>query len=218
MLVTKRSGSIGFEKKPVKPAASTRSRSPASVEAVDAKPDTHREPAHAESRDGGNKVAEPETQRAAAHTEAGKDHAPPELAEILRDPSAAIAGTSFTWHDALWLNTWGRMTKASDITNAPVDTVLANIERQAQALQKLVNHLGKPIKVHCWLRPPAYNKIISKASNSAHLRGTATDFHIEGMTAEQVRQVVKTTAGLYPGAGENKVSWVHLDLEHHAWF
>jgi hypothetical protein len=22
----------------------------------------------------------------------------------------------------------------------------------------------------------------------------------------------------YPGAGENNVSWVHIDLEHHAWF
>jgi uncharacterized protein YcbK (DUF882 family) len=71
--------------------------------------------------------------------------------------------------------------------------------------------------VHCWLRPPAYNKLVGGARNSSHLRGAATDFHVEGYTAEQVRQVVQAEK-LYPGAGELGVSWVHLDLEHTTWF
>jgi hypothetical protein len=29
---------------------------------------------------------------------------------------------------------------------------------------------------------------------------------------------LKANPKLYPGAGENNVSWVHIDLEHHAWF
>lgn len=123
-----------------------------------------------------------------------------------------------TWHQALYLPSWGRHAKPSDVTNASMDDVLANIEKQAAALQKVSNHFGKSIHVHCWLRPPAYNKQIGGAGNSAHLRGTATDFHMEGLTAEAVRKVLKANPKLYPGTGENSVSWVHIDLEHHAWF
>jgi uncharacterized protein YcbK (DUF882 family) len=63
-----------------------------------------------------------------------------------------------------------------------------------------------------------YNKQIGGASNSAHLRGMATDFHMDGITAEAVRKELKANPKLYPGAGENAKSWVHIDLEHHAWF
>ena len=129
-----------------------------------------------------------------------------------------IPGSSMTWHQALYLPSWGRHVKPSDVTNTSIDTVLANVERQAAALHKVSNHFGKPIVVHCWVRPPLYNKQIGGASNSAHLRGNATDFHMEGISAEAVRKELKAHPGLYPGAGENHVSWVHIDLEHHAWF
>jgi hypothetical protein len=46
----------------------------------------------------------------------------------------------------------------------------------------------------------------------------ATDFHMDGITAEAVRKELKANPKLYPGAGENNVSWIHIDLEHHAWF
>ena len=36
--------------------------------------------------------------------------------------------------------------------------------------------------------------------------------------ADVVRKELKAHGKLYPGAGENRVSWVHIDLEHHAWF
>ena len=147
-----------------------------------------------------------------------KDAAHPTYAEISKNFSNTIPGSSLTWHQALYLPSWGRHAKPSDVTNASMDSVLANIERQAAALQKVSDHLGKPIVVHCWLRPPAYNKQIGGAGNSAHLRGTATDFHMPGLTAEQVRKAIKSNPGLYPGCGENNVSWVHIDLEHRAWF
>ena len=95
---------------------------------------------------------------------------------------------------------------------------IAEIAKQAAALQKVSNHFGKPLVVHSWLRPPLYNALIGGASHSAHMRGMATDFHIEGITPEAVRQVLKANPQLYPGAGENNVNWVHIDLEHTAWF
>jgi peptidoglycan hydrolase-like protein with peptidoglycan-binding domain len=145
-----------------------------------------------------------------------QDH--PTYAQIAKNFKNTIPGSGFTWHDALWLPSWGRHAKPSDVTNTDMDTVIKNIEKQAAALQKLENHLGKRIVVHCWLRPPKYNKQIRGASNSSHLRGMATDFHVEGMSAEAVRKVVKSKPDLYPGAGENNVSWNHLDLEHKRWF
>lgn len=142
----------------------------------------------------------------------------PTYDQIAKNFKTAIPGSSLTWHDALWLPSWGRHAKPSDVTNADMDTVLSNIERQASALQKVVDHFGKKLVVHCWLRPPKYNKQIGGAGNSAHLRGMATDFHLEGMSAEAVRKVLKAKPDLYAGAGENNVSWNHLDLEHKKWF
>ncbi|HWO24116.1 MAG TPA: D-Ala-D-Ala carboxypeptidase family metallohydrolase [Kofleriaceae bacterium] len=146
------------------------------------------------------------------------DQDTPSYAAIAKNFKAGIPGSGFTWHDALWLPSWGRHAKPSDVTNTDMDTVLKNIEKQAAALQKVEDHVGKKIVIHCWLRPPKYNAQIGGASNSAHLRGMATDFHCEGMSAEAVRKAVKAKPDLYPGAGENNVSWNHLDLEHKKWF
>lgn len=148
----------------------------------------------------------------------GKESPHPSYDAISKNFNTAIPGSSLTWHQALYLPSWGRHVKPSDVTNTSMDIVLSNIEKQAAALSKVQDHFGKSIVVHCWLRPPAYNKQIGGASNSAHLRGMATDFHINGLTAEHVRQELKSHPKLYAGAGENNVSWVHIDLEHHAWF
>ena len=142
----------------------------------------------------------------------------PHYEAISKNFSNTIPGSQLTWHQALFLPSWGRHVKPSDVTNTSMDVVLANVEKQAAALQRVSDHFGKPIVVHCWVRPPAYNKQIGGASNSAHLRGNATDFHMPGLTAEQVRKGLKGNPKLYPGTGENNVSWVHIDLEHHAWF
>src|SRR5262249_35970214 len=129
---------------------------------------------------------------------------------------ALISGSKyFTWHDALYLPSWKRHCHAEEV-NA---TILRNIVRQAQALDKVREHFNAAIHVHCWLRPPQYNaQIPGAAKNSAHLRGAATDFDIQGYTAQAVRQAIMRDPSIYPGAGERGVSWVHLDLEHHAWF
>jgi peptidoglycan hydrolase-like protein with peptidoglycan-binding domain len=139
----------------------------------------------------------------------------PQYTEIMANFSAPIPGSAhFTWHQALYLPSFHRHCEPQEVNAA----ILANIVRQAQALDRVRVHFNAAIVVHCWLRPPAYNKHIGGARNSAHLRGTATDFHIVGQTAEQVRQAIIHDSSLYPGAGELGVSWVHIDLEHHAWF
>lgn len=175
---------------------------------------------------GGGKVTEPtpdgkkepERDRDEDKDDAREEKDNPGWAAIAANFNAKIPGTAFTWHEAFWLPSNGRHVKPSDVTNISMDTLIDNVVRQADALTKVREALGgKAIVVHVWVRPPAYNKKIGGASNSSHLRGTATDFHVAGMSAEQVRQAVKSRK-LYPGAGENNVSWVHLDLEHKTWF
>jgi hypothetical protein len=139
----------------------------------------------------------------------------PNYAQISKDFNAKIPGSKyFTWHEALWLPQFKRHANEGEVS----PTILGNIVRQAKALDGVRDHFKNSIVVHCWLRPPAYNKKIGGAKNSAHLRGTATDFHIEGFTAEQVRKVLIAKKSIYPGCGELGVSWLHLDLEHKAWF
>lgn len=177
---------------------------------VGAKP-VKQEPAAEHATTGDKK---PEAEQADGQKEE-KDH--PSWAAIAANFNSKISGTAFTWHEAFWLPSWNRHVKPSDVTNISIDQLIANVEKQAAALTDVREAIGKSIVVHCWVRPPAYNKQIGGASNSAHLRGMATDFHCTGMSAEQVRQAVKSRK-LYPGAGENNVSWVHLDLEHSRWF
>ncbi|HEX8821704.1 MAG TPA: glucosaminidase domain-containing protein [Archangium sp.] len=139
----------------------------------------------------------------------------PSYEQISKDFKAKITGSKyFTWHEALWLPQFNRHASASEVS----PTILHNIVRQAKALDVVRDHFKSPIGVHCWLRPPAYNTHIKGAKKSAHLRGTATDFHIVGYTADHVRKVLQTNKALYPGAGELLVTWVHLDLEHKTWF
>jgi hypothetical protein len=142
---------------------------------------------------------------------------PPEVQPVqaIDNFDAHIPGSKyFTWHEALYLPSWKRHCTAGEVS----PTILGNIVRQALALDKVRDHFGAGIVVHCWLRPPAYNAHVNGAKSSAHLDGWATDFHIPGFTAEQVRRVLRGDPSIYPGAGELKVSWLHLDLKHKVWF
>ncbi len=158
-------------------------------------------------------------QRSPANIGASVGPAPPppavHLIQAVDNVDARIPGSKyFTWHEALYLPSWNRHCNAGEVN----PTILGRIVQQAIALDRVRDHFGAGIVVHCWLRPPAYNKAVKGASASAHLEGWATDFHISGLTAAQVRQALQRDPTIYPGAGEMKVSWVHLDLRHKAWF
>ena len=49
---------------------------------------------------------------------------------------------------------------------------------------------------------------------SAHVRGTGVDFHVTGMTAEQVRKFITTLNLPYKIRLEKDVTWVHLDMDN----
>lgn len=50
-------------------------------------------------------------------------------------------------------------------------------------LQKIRNHFGRPMKITCGLRDPAYNRALAGSiPNSLHLVGRACDFNMAGVT------------------------------------
>lgn len=83
---------------------------------------------------------------------------------------------------------------------------------------------GKPMTLNDWFyggrfnlrgyRPP---ECAIGATKSMHKQGMAADFTVKGMTAEQVRNVIRGNATELMQMGltrmEKDVSWVHIDLK-----
>lgn len=101
------------------------------------------------------------------------------------------------------------------------DRMLANLEFIREGI-------GKPIIVNNWAKGGEYSQrglrccvcalVIEKVDLrkvylSAHIFGQAVDFHVVGMTAEEVRQwIIEHEDELpYPCRLERDVDWVHMD-------
>lgn len=118
----------------------------------------------------------------------------------------------FKWREALWLPQWNRAANEEDGLN---DEILENIKVTAAWMDEIRKHFGKPIKIHCWLRPEKYNALVGGGKTSQHLLGKAVDFHVVGMSCDDVRKAL-IDAGMLdsmklrmedlPGS-----NWVHLD-------
>ena len=92
--------------------------------------------------------------------------------------------------------------------------VMINIIKLAKNFQVLRDAVGKTITITSGYRSPKYNLKIGGAKDSQHIKGTAADIKVKGMTPKEVAKVIegliangKMTQGgigIYP-------SWVHYD-------
>lgn len=104
--------------------------------------------------------------------------------------------------------------KCKDGSDMP-NNVLSNITELAKNLQVLRDTLNKSIKITSGYRSPEHNAKIKGAKNSQHVKGTAADIKISGMTPKEVALVIERLIesgkmkqggiGIYP-------SWVHYDI------
>ena len=75
----------------------------------------------------------------------------------------------------------------SDIPN----TALLNIVELARNLEVLRTAINKPIIINSGYRSPKYNAKIGGVKDSQHLRGTAADIRVAGMTPKEVALVIE---------------------------
>ena len=75
----------------------------------------------------------------------------------------------------------------SDIPN----TALLNIVELARNLEVLRTAINKPITINSGYRSPKYNAKIGGVKDSQHLRGTAADIRVSGMTPKEVALVIE---------------------------
>ena len=119
----------------------------------------------------------------------------------------------FTWHEALYL-------KSINSYAIPTELQKITISNFAKKMDRIRDHFGLPIKVHSWLRPDLYNKMIGGAAGSLHCEGRAIDFSIPGGSSiEEIKRVLYSDKNLWPGRGElDTTDWVHLDDSMGPWF
>jgi uncharacterized protein YcbK (DUF882 family) len=81
-----------------------------------------------------------------------------------------------------------------------------------EALQKLRDAMGRPVRVLSGCRCAAHNKAVGGAASSEHLLGNAADVAVVGMTA---REIYRGAAGIvaFHGIGvDDERDFVHLDV------
>jgi uncharacterized protein YcbK (DUF882 family) len=93
--------------------------------------------------------------------------------------------------------------------------VRANIIELAKNLQVLRDAVAKPISITSGYRSPERNAKVKGAKNSQHIKGTAVDLKVKGMTTKEVALIIEGLIengkmkqggiGIYP-------SWVHYDI------
>ena len=69
--------------------------------------------------------------------------------------------------------------------------ILENVRNTAKNLQVLRDYLGKPVHITSGYRSPSHNADEGGAKNSQHLKGTAADIYVPGMTPYQLAQVIE---------------------------
>lgn len=110
----------------------------------------------------------------------------------------------FTWRQAIE----GRHGEV-DIVVSP--EVTANIEDMALKLQAIQDQLGKPIEITRWYRQPQANERVGGARRNSHFTGGGVDIRVEGMTGQELYNLLDETwsggMGLYDGIPDI----LHLD-------
>lgn len=112
------------------------------------------------------------------------------------DPKCKIS-KYFTVHEALWLPSFR-------CYHNPTEEERREIVMLAKTIDIIRLRIGRPIIVHCWIRPTSvnacntryhgknYNKYIgSTSTKSAHIFGMGVDFHVSGFAGPKGCEIIR---------------------------
>ena len=95
------------------------------------------------------------------------------------------------------------------------ENIKKNIIELINNLQVIRDEVKVPISITSGYRSPEHNAKVKGAKDSQHVKGTAVDFKVQGLTPKQVAPIVEKLIkegkikqggiGIYP-------SWVHYDI------
>jgi uncharacterized protein YcbK (DUF882 family) len=96
---------------------------------------------------------------------------------------------------------------------APARSLWPNIVPTLRVLDRLREEVGKPINISSTYRDKPYNRAIGSGDGSQHVKFTAVDFTVSGMTPGQVFNKLKAmrTRGEWVGGLGKYRTFVHID-------
>ena len=82
-------------------------------------------------------------------------------------------------------------------------------KRLIHKLQKLRDHVKKPVIVRSGYRTPEHNASVGGATHSQHMLGTAADIEVAGYTGDQLAALARYFGFTGIGIASN---WIHVDV------
>lgn len=93
----------------------------------------------------------------------------------------------------------------------PCDEVIVD-GKLLTLLERIRNHVGKPVHINSGYRSPDYNRTLKNASpHSQHCHGKAADIWVEGVTPQQIADIAECYLGSSGGIGIYK-TFTHVDV------
>lgn len=119
--------------------------------------------------------------------------------------------------------TWGEMVTTGHRSLATInaeesEAFLVPLTAVAEMLSTIREHFGRPLVVHSGFRCPALNKVVGSSPSSQHPKGEAADFHVSGVSLEEVYRWIRDESGLpygqclLEGHQAGRPTWIHLSL------
>jgi len=102
----------------------------------------------------------------------------------------------------------------NDIDMTPTPAVLYNLkELVTHFMQPIRDEAGSPVVITSGFRPLELNNLIGGSKRSAHLTGSAADFHIIGQTPLETCEMIEDMDLLFDQLIHEFGKWVHLGID-----
>lgn len=115
----------------------------------------------------------------------------------------------------LWEAYKSQSADRNGIDNRPPETVIPNLIRSANLMEKIRTLLGsRPISPSSWYRSPSLNRVVGGSRTSQHVHGAAVDFDCDafGTPLDICRLLVSQSKELRFEQLILEHSWVHVSV------